>query len=339
MDRDVVTIGLRARSLAAAYTLSALAGLWGCAADTNRHALGLASPSAANDRPADSGESAAASAPPVRHDSATERAALDACYAASSAQHPGLSVNSTALYLVRGGKYIYVDFELAEAPELARCIRESMLQWQAFQPPGSDPGAVGVGGRPIRLGPAPTERPAAETFAAHRERWRRVVNSALEKGILDRNDPIVQETLHPKPEWPSQAQRAQLESCYANHVSTKPTPELHLEAIYLARGARVLLADVLLPDPKAPRAPEFAACLAGRIQSWPAPFEGTRETVFSSFFIHLGTNKEEFPNLPASPELLLARRRGLILRAADLRLVSQDDPVWALLNQQPGLRK
>src|SRR5204863_3800458 len=110
-------------------------------------------------------------------------------------------------------------------------------------------------------------------------------------------------------------------------LSTHPGLVLHRNVIYLARGRRVLLADVNIPE-----APELERCIVDRIVSWPSPFSVASETVVSGLFIDLG-GPEQFPDPPADLNAELARRDALVQRALQQGLISRDDPLLERLKR------
>ena len=252
---------------------------------------------------------------------ASDRAKLQACYADAKLRDPDLSVHTTALYFAREGKLVFVDVTLPEAPELASCLSDALLSSHPFEAQAAQ-GSIVSGALRVDLGPplsAPAPRP---TLSEVRARYRRVTLEALRQGALHENDPIVRETLNPPPPWPTREMRAELEECREALHSGTPRV-LHRDVIYLARGSRVLLAEVNIPE-----APELRRCVLERILKWQSPFSGSSSeaTILSGFFLDLG-GPEEFPDPPGSLTAELARRRALLEHALELGLIQAGDPL------------
>jgi len=260
--------------------------------------------------------------------SAGEQAKLQACYATAKLENPALSVHTTALYFAREGKLVFVDVTLPETPKLARCLSDAVLTSYVFDAPAARaPGTIAVGSLPIDLGPplaAPAPRPS---LAEIRARDRRVTLEALRQGALRASDPIVRDTLNPPPPWPTREMQAELDACHRDALRSQPGLVLHRDVIYLARGSKVLLADVNIPE-----APELRRCVLERIQTWSSPFSNSSSSssegaVMSGFFLDLG-GPEEFPDQPPGTLTAeLARRRALVARALELGLIANNDPL------------
>jgi len=121
--------------------------------------------------------------------------------------------------------------------------------------------------------------------------------------------------------------QAELDACHRDALHSHPGLVLHRDVIYLARGSKVLLADVNIPE-----APELQRCVLERIQTWSSPFSSSSSSssegaILSGFFLDLGA-PEEFPDQPPGTlTAMLARRRALIARALELGLIAANDPL------------
>jgi hypothetical protein len=257
--------------------------------------------------------------------------ALRACHAQARLQQPDLAVHTVALYFARDGKVVFADVELPEAPALARCLADAMLGAPVFGPAVEVPqGAIVSGARRIDLGPpqiTPTRRPTPPEVRA---RYRKATLAALRQGVLRESDPLAQAMRTPSPAWPTAEMRAQLDACHRDAARSWPGLVVHREVIYLARGAKLLLADVNIPE-----APELKSCVLEKIGTWSSPFPTPTETQLSSFFVDLG-GPEQFPDPPLDLVVERSRRLALIDRAIALGLIAADDPLRARLSAAPA---
>jgi hypothetical protein len=274
------------------------------------------------------GDSPVAQGPGV---AAAARPKLQACYDTARARDPELAVHTVALFFAREGKVVFADVELPQTPELARCLGDALVG-SAQEGPSHEPGALGYSSLRLDFGPPASAPPPPPTLADLRARHRRIVLDALRRGALRESDPPVREVLNPPPPSPTAAMQAELDACHKQALAAHPGLVLQRHVIYLARGRRMLLADVNIPE-----APELARCVVDRIVTWSSPFSEGAETVVSGLFIHLG-GPERLPDAPAHAYAELARRDALVQRALQLGLISADDPLLARLKRpQPGM--
>src|SRR5689334_5960699 len=161
--------GTRAKSIVAGLLLSSLELSAGCAAVD-------AEPEARPQPPATNGSALGV---------ASEQAKLQACYAEARVHNPELSVHTLALFFARDGKLVFVDVELPETPQLARCLSDAILTSYAFELPGEPAsGVAGGGALRIDLGPPLTVPAPRPSMAEMSERQRRATLAALKQGAL-----------------------------------------------------------------------------------------------------------------------------------------------------------
>ena len=257
------------------------------------------------------------------------RPKLQACYDTARARDPQLAVHTVAQFFVREGKVVFADVELPQTPELAQCLADALVGSAHEMPMAHEPGAFATGGIWLHFGPPASAPPTPPTLAEVRARSRRMVLEALRRGALHESDPPVRELLNPPPPWPTAAMKAELDACHKQALSAHPGLELHRDVIYLARGPRILLADVNIPE-----APELGRCVVDRVVTWLSPFSEASTTVVSGLFIDLG-GPERFPDPPADLHVELARRDALVQRALQRGLISADDPLLERLKRPP----
>jgi hypothetical protein len=275
------------------------------------------------------GDSPVAERPDV---AAAARPKLQACYDTARARDPELAVHTVALFLAREGKVVFADVELPPTPELARCLGDALVGSVHGGPMAQEPGALAFGGTRLDFGPPVSAPPPPPTPAELRARHRRFILEGLRHGALRESDPPVRELLNPPPPWPTAAMLAELDACHKQALAAHPGLVLHRNVHYLARGRRVLLADVHIPE-----APELGRCVVDRIVTWPSPFSEAAGTVVSGLFIDLG-GPERLPDPPADLHAELAHRDALVQRALRAGLISADDPLLERLKRpQPGL--
>lgn len=268
---------------------------------------------------------------PERLGMAAAQAKLRACYDNARERDPALAAHTVIQYFARGGRIVFADVELPQAPALAQCFREALLGSDIGGPGAQEVGSFSSGGMPLHFGPAPLPPTPPPSPAEWRARNRRMTLEALRSGVLHEDDLIVRELLNPAPPWPTAAMRAELDACHHEALSAHPGLVLHRSVFYLSRGRRVLLATVSTPE-----APALARCLEDRIATWASPFPETSGSELSSFFIDLG-GPEQFPDPPVDLTSELARRDALVERARKLGLISADDPLLERLKRtSPG---
>jgi hypothetical protein len=94
------------------------------------------------------------------------------------------------IYLTRGGKILLADVRMPEAPELQRCLLDRIIKWPSPLSGGSE-GAT-LSSFFTHLG-APEELPEPpSTLTAELARRRALVQRALELGLIEANDPILE---------------------------------------------------------------------------------------------------------------------------------------------------
>ena len=121
------------------------------------------------------------------------RAELDACHRDALSSHPGLVLHRDVIYLIRGSKVLLADVSIPEAPELRRCVLERIQTWSSPAAFSGSSAAATLSSFFIDLG-GPEEFPdhPPESLTAELARRRTLINRALELGLIQPDDPLVE---------------------------------------------------------------------------------------------------------------------------------------------------
>ena len=130
--------------------------------------------------------------PPPRWPSPEMRAELDACHRQALPSHPGLVLHRDVIYLVGGSKVLLADVSIPEAPELRHCVLNRIQSWSS--PFKTSAQAATLSSFFIDLG-GPEEFPdhPPESLPAELARRRALIAQALELGLIQADDPLVEQ--------------------------------------------------------------------------------------------------------------------------------------------------
>jgi hypothetical protein len=119
------------------------------------------------------------------------RAELDECHREALRSHPGLVLHREVIYLSRGSQVLLGDVSIPEAPELQRCVLKRVAEWPSPFSRSSE-GAT-LSGFFVHLG-APEEFPEPPaSLTAELDRRRALVRRALELGLIEAADPLLEQ--------------------------------------------------------------------------------------------------------------------------------------------------